>query len=344
MTEMITTLTRRFSRHALPQPNLVYYLWRFVANGLRTFRALTTAASQRDIPAIAQELTTEGIVVGPSDRFLTEDGRGALRDAAASVLEASRRDDIEAVISGAGAADERQKKFLVHLVSYPSGIPTDDPILKVALDRKLLEIVASYLGLWPCLHSVDAWVNYPTDAPPETSQLWHRDPEDLRLVKAFIYLVDVDAQCGPFTYIPKTHPFGAAAAGAPSLAKKKRIPDDHMTRKFARESWRVCTGPANTMILADTLGYHRGGKPEAGRRILITFTYTSGVPITDPPVWVAGMPTWISSGIQAWAVNSCAKRKPVQRSKQKKGQKQSPRKTAHAASGVARDVQHSDGN
>ena len=40
MTGMITALTRPLSRRALPQPNLVYYLWRFVANGPRTFRAL----------------------------------------------------------------------------------------------------------------------------------------------------------------------------------------------------------------------------------------------------------------------------------------------------------------
>jgi hypothetical protein len=299
---MITALTRRFSRHSLAKPNFAYFLWRFVGNGLRTCRAVTSSPSSGDVPVIARELSTDGIVVGSSDGFLTRQGQQALHEAAARVLAASRSEEVEAVVSGRSAEGERQKEFLVHLTSYRDGIRVDDPLLRVAVDQKLLEIVASYLGLWPSLHSVGAWLNYPTDAPPQTSQLWHRDPEDLRLVKAFIYLVDVDEQCGPFTYIPRTHPFGAEAARAQRLEKKKRITDAQLTRAFPPDSWRVCTGPANTMILADTLGYHRGGKPTFGRRILITFTYTSGVPITEGSLSIDRMPEWISSHIQRWAV------------------------------------------
>lgn len=321
MTDMITTLTRRFSRRALPKRNLVYFVWRFVANGLRTCRAVMTPASHADAASIAGELSDRGIVVGPSVRFLTEDGQRALGEAASRVLATSRSEEVEAVVSGTASAPGRQKEFLVHLVSYPGGIPSDDAILKVALDKKLLEIVSSYLGLWPCLHSVGAWLNYPTDAPAEISQLWHRDPEDLRLIKAFIYLVDVDEQCGPFTYIPGTQPFGVDAASAQRLERKKRIADDRMMRSFPPESWRVCTGGPNTMILADTLGYHRGGKPTSGRRILITFTYTSGAPFTDRPLSVDRMPTWISSDIQRWAVTPLLGRTPHQGAEQGKGKK-----------------------
>ena len=316
---MITALTRRYSRRALPQPNLTYFLWRFVANGMRTCRAALAPASFAEVPAIAQELARQGIVVGPSDAFLTEEGRGALRAAAARILERSRSEEVESVVTGAASAPERQKEFLVHLASYRDGMPADDPLLKVALDRKLLEIVSSYLGLWPCLHSVGAWLNYPTDAPAQISQLWHRDPEDLRLIKAFIYLVDVDEQRGPFTYIPGTHPFGPEAAGSRKLEKKKRVPDDRMNRFFPPESWRVCTGPAGTMILADTLGYHRGGKPTAGTRILVTFTYTSGTPITDRPLHVSERPAWISAAIQRQAVKPLLRklRPPAGRKKKK---------------------------
>ena len=302
MTGMITALTRPLSRRALPQPNLVYYLWRFVANGPRTFRALTTAASYPGVPVIARELTDQGIVVGPSDTLLSEAGQRALGEAGSAVLQTSRSPKVEAVVADAASAGKRKKDFLVHLVSYRNGIHPDDPILKVALDRKLLEIVAAYLGLWPILYSVDAWLNYPTDAPPEISQLWHRDPEDLRLVKAFIYLTDVDERCGPFTYVPRTHSFGGETVKSSELGRKRRFEDDRMQRVFPPEAWRVCTGPAGTMILADTLGYHRGGKPTVGRRILITLTYTSGAPITNRRLWVSGAPTWADSAIQRAAV------------------------------------------
>ena len=42
---MITTLTRRFERRPLAEPNLTYFLWRFAANGVRVYRALATPAS-----------------------------------------------------------------------------------------------------------------------------------------------------------------------------------------------------------------------------------------------------------------------------------------------------------
>jgi hypothetical protein len=308
--EMITRLTRRFSRRALPKPNLTYFLWRFVGNGLRTCRALERSASFSDNRVIADELNVEGIVVGPSRRFLSAAGEAALGEARLRVLDASRSEEVATIVSGRVSADERKKQFLVHLASYERGIDVDDPVLKVAIDQKLLEIVASYLGLWPCLHSIDAWLNYPTNDAPQLSQLWHRDPEDLRLIKAFIYLVDVDEQCGPFTYIPRTHPFGAESASAPRFDKKKRITDDRMARVFSKASWRVCTGAANTMILADTLGYHRGGKPSVGKRILITFTYTSGVPITERVLSIDRMPNWISSDIQHWAVKPLLRKSP----------------------------------
>ena len=317
ISEMIVALTRRCSRRALPKPNLVYFLWRFVANGLRTCRAVTTPVSSRDVLTLARPLTTEGIVVAPSERFLTDEGRQALRAAASSVLQISRTESVHAVVSGKEPG-KRKKQFLIHLAKYSSGIGVDDPVLKVALDTRLLEIVASYLGLWPCLHSVGAWLNFPTDAPPEFSQLWHRDPEDLRLIKAFIYLVDVDERCGPFTYIPRSHPFGAAATQAQRLENKQRITDDLMMQAFSADLWRVCTGKANTMILADTVGYHRGGKPAAGVRILLTFTYTSGLPITRRTLSLAGMPKWISSDIQRWAVKPLLTASPSAGSQEKK--------------------------
>lgn len=308
MNGIIATLTRRYSRRALVKPNFTYLFWRFVGNGLRTVRALGGSLSHRDVPVIARELRQQGIVVGPAATFLSGDGAVALRDAAARILRTSRRADMEALVTGgAAAAVERQKDFLVHLVAYPDGVPPDDPLLTVALDRKLLEIVSSYFGFWPCLHSIGAWLNYPTEAPPQISQLWHRDPEDLRIVKAFIYLADVDDQCGPFTYIPRTHPFGAEAANAWRLAKKKRVEDDRLSRVFPPESWRACTGPAETMILADTVGFHRGGKPTAGRRILITFTYTSATPMVERPIRVTRVPEWATARIQRLAVEPLLK-------------------------------------
>ena len=111
-------------------------------------------------------------------------------------------------------------------------MPPDEPLLKVALDQRLLEIVAAYLEMWPRLFSISAWLNYPTDQPPAVSQLWHRDPEDLRLLKVFIYLSDVKEHSGPFLYIPRTQPFGAAVEQARRCGNSLRLSDAKVSKVF----------------------------------------------------------------------------------------------------------------
>lgn len=298
---VMRVLTRRFTRRALTKPNLVYFLWRYLANATRTYRMAATPASFDGTAALVQELREHGIVSAPSDSFLTTSGRTALVQASSEILHTSRTESVQAIVA-AGASSAGKKDYVVNLVKFRHGVAADSPLLKVALDEKLLEIVASYLGFWPSLYSIAAWLNFPVDVPASKSQLWHRDPEDLQTVKVFIYLVDVDEHCGPFSYIPRTHPFGADAIKAGRFGDQRRIADESMRDVFPPTRWRVCTGPANTMILADTLGYHRGGKPTAGHRVLITFTYTSGTPIIDPPISVAGRPAWISARIQEAAL------------------------------------------
>ena len=112
----------------------------------------------------------------------------------------------------------------------------DSPLLKVALDKTLLEIVSAYLGMWPRLHAVGAWLNFPTEDDAKEAQLWHRDPEDLKIIKVFIYLNDVNAENGPFCYIPNTHPFSSGAGTVPLHKDKKRILDDEMISVLPKNS------------------------------------------------------------------------------------------------------------
>lgn len=295
----ITDLTRRFERRPLERPNATYYLWRFAANGVRAGRALVTPAVFTDTRAIARELTEQGIVVSPSDRLLSDAGRDALASASAALRDASRSEAVRDILAGV-AEHKGKKSFRVDLVK--GAMRANNPLLKVALDVKLLEIVAAYLGMWPALHSIGGWLNYPTDEPAALSQLWHHDPEDLKIIKTFIYLEDVGEENGPFTYVPGTHPFGPNVPKARTQNDRRRVADEQFTEVFPPNMWRVCTGPAGTMILADTLGYHRGGKPNAGTRLLVTFTYTSGTPLVEHAIRLKGAPDWLSSAIQRSAV------------------------------------------
>src|ERR1043166_3129251 len=113
---MITRLTRRYERQPLATPNVAYFLWRFVANGIRTFRALATRHSFRDTKVIPRELSTDVIVVGPSFRFLSDEGQTALTKSAAEIVAKSRSQKIQAILSGDTPA-KGVKEFRIDLLS-----------------------------------------------------------------------------------------------------------------------------------------------------------------------------------------------------------------------------------
>lgn len=109
-------------------------------------------------------------------------------------------------------------------------------------------------------------------------------------------------------YFPRTHPFGAEAARARTNRGNKDLSDEEMRRAFEPGMWRTCTGAANTMILADTIGYHRGGKPMSGTRTLVTFTYTSRTPLMPSKLHIASAPAWASAPIQQFAIRDLVRR------------------------------------
>jgi hypothetical protein len=286
------------SRKALTHPNLAYLRSRYVSNFGRKIKAWLDRDSYSDSRRIAKEIRERGIVVGASEQYLSEPGIQALNEASDLVLAMSRQSD--AIKALKDDASDGNKGYLVQLIPYGQEFSPDSSLLRLALDEKLLEIVSGYLGMWPRLNGIAAWLNFATADEPQHSQLWHRDPEDFRIIKVFIYLVDVDKDCGPFCYIPQTHPFGALAGTAPKQVQKKTVTDEQMRAAIEEDSWMTCTGPAKTMILADTVGYHRGGKPSNGKRILVTFTYTSGTPLAHAkhrPV-VNGTLDWATRDMQ----------------------------------------------
>src|SRR5262245_28830806 len=229
-------------REALTSPSFDYLLWRYVSNGIRTWKVWQNAPTFADALGIAKDLTENGIVVGKTDQYLDQEGRKAFLDASELVRGISRSSEVQSTINAGNLADK--KDYIVQLVPSDQKTAPDSPLLRLALDKKLLEIVSLYLGMWPQLRAIGAWLNFPSSDQAKHSQLWHRDPEDMKLLKVFIYLEDVDTDCGPFSYIPKTHPFGLRSAVNPHHADPKRITDDEMRVAIPAKDWLACTGPA----------------------------------------------------------------------------------------------------
>ena len=170
------------------------------------------------------------------------------------------------------------KEFVVRLHSYGVELASDDPWFRVCASRQMLDIVNTYLGLWSKLEYVDLWYSRPQpgDAGRVSSQRWHRDYNDRRLVKTFLYLVDVDEGAGPFEYVPGSAPGQARGDFWPWRPLGQNYPpDNELERRIGSDGARVFTAPKGTLLFCNTAGFHRGGFATARPRVLATATYSS---------------------------------------------------------------------
>jgi hypothetical protein len=127
---------------------------------------------------------------------------------------------------------------------------------------------------------IDNWYTAPSPRGADriASQRWHRDHIDRNIVKVFTYFSDVDAEAGAMEYV-----MGSAAGSRHGDLWRWRPEDESgdqypPTDEFEGripEADRVrAEGPAGTVVLCDTGGFHRGGyarKP----RVTSNFTYVS---------------------------------------------------------------------
>lgn len=196
------------------------------------------------------------------------------------------------------STEKRWKDYLVRKFGRGAVIPFESPWLQFGIQPGILDIVNSYLGMLSKMLYIDVWDTVPLvhDGPDTGSQRWHRDPEDAKLVKVFLYFSDVDADAGAMEYVPYSRRGDKYGNLWPQQFPKGSVPPpDEFERKIPRSAWTMCTQPAGTLIFVDTSGFHRGGRALTRRRILATWTYTRqssvwprafepvGIPASPPP-------------------------------------------------------------
>lgn len=207
------------------------------------------------------ESATWDRLAAEGDRFVAETEEGLAREAAGETAELRRS----------------TKSYLVRKNAWGATLDPDDPWLQTALDARILDVANTYLGLWAKLEYVDVWHTPKTDAPERvSSQRWHRDFNDRLLLKAFVYLNDVDADAGPFEYVPRSFPGGELGDLWPWWPGYDGYPpDEEFARRMEGVRIETFTAPRGTLILCNTSGFHRGGYATGKARTLATWTYSS---------------------------------------------------------------------
>jgi ectoine hydroxylase-related dioxygenase (phytanoyl-CoA dioxygenase family) len=156
----------------------------------------------------------------------------------------------------------------------------DDPWLRLGISDRVLDVVNSYFGMWSKLTYVDLWYTPPAQpgVTRVSSQRWHRDYNDDRLVKIFIYLDDVDEETGPLDYVPASTLGGEYSNEWPwrPVSNDLYPPQDEFEERIPKSAQVALTGPAGAMAFCNTSGFHRGGYVTGAKpRVMAVYNYSS---------------------------------------------------------------------
>jgi len=149
----------------------------------------------------------------------------------------------------------------------PRDVVSAPYLLQLANDPRLLSIAEAHLGCRPTIGYMAAWWSYPTSVGAQQAELFHRDVDDLRFLKLFVYLTDVDESTGPHVYV-------VGSSAMKTLRTIRRYDDDEVKDAVGKDAIKVITAPAGHGFLEDTTGLHRGEPLKSGRRIIFQAVYT----------------------------------------------------------------------
>ena len=209
--------------------------------------------------------------------------------------------------------------FLMDLWNGPYVLDPRHVFIQFSLSKPILRIVSGYLKLFPKFRYWSLQATVPNiegdEGNARASQRWHRDPDDKKMLKVFLYLNDVDREAGPFMYVKGTHSIGRhrrlfpgkPPQGTPKLPKieDSMLPEQDIV---------IALGKEGTLIFADTSGLHKGGLAESKNRFMYTSAYMSEASVWPiqfkyPPNFV---PTVFRESMACYAVeNDSLQKEPV---------------------------------
>jgi len=156
----------------------------------------------------------------------------------------------------------------VHVAEYDTAYIARCPdVVAIANHPLLLDTAARYLGCKPTISNLSIWWSLPADGTAQEAENYHRDVDEWRFVKFFLYLSDCDESAGPHCFVRGSHRSGR-------FLRIRRISDAEVGRVFAPEDQLRLTGAAGDAFLEDTFGLHKGQPPTGRRRLLLQVEYS----------------------------------------------------------------------
>jgi hypothetical protein len=140
-------------------------------------------------------------------------------------------------------------------------------VLAAANSREILDIAGGYLRCTPTISSIGIRWSFPKSGQLDVTQQYHRDVDDWRFIKLFIYLSDVDDDSGPHQYVKGSHRRQSRLRATPYTVKD-------IDQSYGVDKIETVTGPRGTTFVADTFGIHCGVPPREKPRLILQVQYS----------------------------------------------------------------------
>lgn len=150
--------------------------------------------------------------------------------------------------------------------------PASSPFVQIAIDERVLSVASSYLRDAPLLDYIYLLHSTHRPGPLKVSQLWHKDYDDTRVLKLFVYFTDCERdEDGPFTFIP------ADISSKIPFALHSHRTDNELGIESLSAPPVAMKAPRLTAFFVDTSRcYHMGSRVAPGHeRLLFMGTYTT---------------------------------------------------------------------
>ncbi len=148
------------------------------------------------------------------------------------------------------------------LKNMTNGITISEPLInfpeltKIFSSDKFIRLLFNFYECVPELTYIKVRKAFANSLPANDTQFFHRDSGSFNLLKAIVYLNDVDINTGPFTYTEGTH-------NKFDFPKRKlRFTDKEISNYYGKSKIKNLVAKAGDLVLANTTGFHKGLKPK----------------------------------------------------------------------------------
>ncbi len=147
-------------------------------------------------------------------------------------------------------------------------------LTNVICDDLFLTISEKYLKCRPIFDYFVMWWSFPYRGKmtSEAAQKYHFDMDRIKFLKFFFYVTDVDTNSGPHCFVKGSHNHKHT-----KLRKDGRIEDSEIEKYSKKENIVEICGQKGTVMIVDTIGFHKGKVLTENSRLLFQILYSNSL-------------------------------------------------------------------